>query len=339
MTVDVERIGKLGDLPLYIVNLKNRHGMRVRLLNYGATVMRIYLPKNSPNESENVVLSFKDAQSYITERHYLGSIVGRVAGRLPTYLWKRGERLIALDVNEGKTHKHGGSHGLDRQVFSLGKLTNNGVSFIYLDRAGNNGYPGNLKLTVRYVLNDNDQLKCTISARTDEPTLFNPTNHTYFDLDGEGVPVTGQRLTIMADLYQPVSVRGVPERGWHAVSGTPFDLRKEVLLSDVLGSNDSQILRVGGINHAFLINQVADAAVRLRSTDKNRTLTMITDAPAVVIYSGNHFPVSRQITKFLKYGGLTMEAQVAPEVGDDWSDIVLEPGERFERNIQWTFEY
>lgn len=336
MTVQIEHIENDLQADFCEVTLENGNGVRLVLLNLGACIERIELPTKSGYQ--NVVLSLPSPESYLQNRTYFGSTVGRVAGRLPTDQWRHGSENIQLDNNDRRRHKHGGNEGLDRCFFNLQRVGNQRVVFSYLDPDGHNGYPGNLATTVTYTLDDTDALTCLITGVTDQMTLFNPTNHTYFTLDGPGSDILHDSIMVAADYYQPLTKELTPSHGWVSVDKSPFDLQTHPSLSNVLSSSDAQVRLVDGLNHAFLLNQSAPLAVTLSSPINHRQIDMITDAPAVIIYSGNHFQTNTG-NQVPKYGGITMEAQVAPEANDDWSDITLMPGITFKRNITWHFSY
>jgi aldose 1-epimerase len=169
--------------------------------------------------------------------------------------------------------------------------------------------------------------------------LWNPTNHCYFALDGVGTDITQQQVMVSALCYQPNEADMLPTQGWQPLVGTPFDLRKPTQLNQVLRDQHEQIQRCGGLNHAFLLDHEAEKSVVLASTLSKRQITMKTDAPSVILYSGNHFNNDGVVPDVPKWGGLTMEAQVAPEINSDWSDIALAPNTISERNVAWHFDY
>lgn len=337
MTVSIEQCGAFADEMLYEVTLKNHHGLSVSLINYGASIKSILLP--SANGLENILVGLPKVSDYLTSQTYFGATVGRVAGRLPQTTWQFNGHAQQLADNDGGRHKHGGQFGLDRQIFSIKAAGQNFVNFETIDRAGYNGYPGNLTVEVTYRLDEADTLSVSITGRSDAWTLWNPTNHSYFALDGVGVDIGQQELTVSALCYQPVEADMLPKQGWQPLVGIPFDLRKPTELNQVLHDQHDQIQRCGGLNHAFLLDHEAENSVVLASTLTNRRITMKTDAPSVILYSGNYFDHNGVVPTVPQWGGLTMEAQVAPEISSDWSDIALAPNTVSERNIAWHLDY
>lgn len=337
MTVSIEQCGVFADQKLYEVTLKNQHGLTVSLINFGASIKSILLP--SANGLVNILVGLPEVSDYLKSRTYFGATVGRVAGRLPQTIWQFGGHNQQLADNDNGRHKHGGESGLDRQVFDIKTIGHSSVTFETIDPTGHNGYPGNLSVNVTYRLDEDDTLSVSITGRSDAWTLWNPTNHCYFALDGVGTDITQQQVMVSALCYQPVEADMLPTQGWQPLTGTPFDVRKPTDLNQVLHDQHEQIQKCGGLNHAFLLDHEAENSVVLASTINNRRITMKTDAPSVILYSGNHFNHDGVVSDVPKWGGLTMEAQIAPEINSDWSDIALAPNTFSERNIAWHFDY
>ncbi|WP_461218087.1 aldose epimerase family protein [Lapidilactobacillus salsurivasis] len=336
MTVRLANFGSQNGRSLYAITIENDNGVRVTIINYGAAIWRLEVPSNQGHE--NIILSLPKIEDYLNQRTYFGAIVGRVAGRLPMAVWKIGGRSVSLENNDSGRHKHGGTEGLDRRIFSIQSLGDNSVTMRLLDSDGNNGYPGNMIISVTYKLTDNDILQLHIEGLTDKLTLFNPTNHTYFSLDGPGTNILDQDIAVNSSYIQPVNQNNTPVSGWTSVAESVFDLKRPNSLRKILTSQNQQIKLVGGLNHAFLLDSSAGDAVTLMSRRNCRQVTLQTDAPAVVIYTGNHFRES--LTSAIPHwGGIALEAQVAPEYDEDWSDISLLPGSMAERNIAWHFKY
>ena len=214
MDVSVEQYGQYQGQNLYELTLTNDQGMVVRLLNYGATLEKVLLPE--ADGLHNMVLSLPTREDYSKERNFLGGTVGRIVGRIRGHVWQHGDVKVDLPMNEGKNHIHGGDDGLDRQVYNFRTeqtATTASASFTFVDPAGHNGYPGNLKLQVTYTLTNANALQYRVDALSDEETLFNPTNHTYFALD-QPATIDETVLTIPADAYKPLDAEHLPDQGW-----------------------------------------------------------------------------------------------------------------------------
>ena len=336
MDVSVEQYGQYQGQNLYELTLTNDQGMVVRLLNYGATLEKVLLPE--ADGLHNMVLSLPTREDYSKERNFLGGTVGRIVGRIRGHVWQHGDVKVDLPMNEGKNHIHGGDDGLDRQVYNFRTeqtATTASASFTFVDPAGHNGYPGNLKLQVTYTLTNANALQYRVDALSDEETLFNPTNHTYFALD-QPATIDETVLTIPADAYKPLDAEHLPDQGWQPVAGTVFDFRNGQKLGDVIHTRADQITSERGINHPFLLKNGKALAAKLQT--KNHTMTLVTTAPSVVVYTANHFDGTGVAHNIKQFDGVALECQYPPVSGSNLSAITLLPGEPFTLANTWTYE-
>ena len=336
MDVSVEQYGQYQGQNLYELTLTNDQGMVVKLLNYGATLEKVLLPE--ADGLHNMVLSLPTREDYSKERNFLGGTVGRIVGRIRGHVWQHGDVKVDLPMNEGKNHIHGGDDGLDRQVYNFRTeqtATTASASFTFVDPAGHNGYPGNLKLQVTYTLTNANALQYRVDALSDEETRFNPTNHTYFALD-QPATIDETVLTIPADAYKPLDAEHLPDQGWQPVAGTVLDFRNGQKLGDVIHTRADQITSERGINHPFLLKNGKALAAKLQT--KNHTMTLVTTAPSVVVYTANHFDGTGVAHNIKQFDGVALECQYPPVSGSDLSAITLLPGEPFTLANTWTFE-
>ncbi|AVW87195.1 aldose epimerase family protein [Lactobacillus acidophilus] len=310
------------------ITLENDAGMAVKVLNYGATLEKVLL------DGENMILSLNSPEDYSKERNFLGGTVGRIAGRVRAGQWKHGNEIHQLPLNDGDNHIHGGI-GTDMHVWDFRPSCDSEharVDLTLFDPDGNNDYPGNLKLHARYELDNENNLHYLLEAVSDKLTIFNPVNHTYFNL---GERAEDLNLQMNADYYLPVDEAGLPDRGMAEVAGTAFDFRKTKRIGDALNSDDSQIKLRNGLDHPFILNGNNPAA--LLSSNKHR-LIVKTNAPALVLYAGNHFNHTGIVNNIGQYDGITFEAQCPPAEGNDLGQITLLPFEKFKRTVDWKFE-
>lgn len=338
----VRKYGTMGDKDLCEITLINDNGVHVTILNYGATLERFEIPV--PTGLENIIMSLETPEDYAKERNFLGGTVGRVAGRIKDGLWKHGNEYTHFYLNDGKNSLHGGGKvGLDNRPWDFKTYYDDQqatAEFTLFDPDGANNYPGNMKIVTTYSLDNNDNLKYHISAFTDKATLFNPTNHTYFRLDGPHYDVNDLNLQINADYYVPVTDDTMPVDGIKKVDNSVFDFRKPKRLGDVVTSKDEHQIKVrNGLDHPFILNGKSPAAVLTSTRNKNRKLIMTTDAPSVVVFSANTFNHQGATRNLGEHDGVTLEAQVAPENGYDLDAFVLMPGEEFSRTVNWKVEY
>ena len=310
------------------ITLENDAGMAVKVLNYGATLEKVLL------DGENMILSLNSPEDYSKERNFLGGTVGRIAGRVRAGQWKHGNEIHQLPLNDGDNHIHGGI-GTDMHVWDFRPSCDSEharVDLTLFDPDGNNDYPGNLKLHARYELDNENNLHYLLEAVSDKLTIFNLVNHTYFNL---GERAEDLNLQMNADYYLPVDEAGLPDRGMAEVAGTAFDFRKTKRIGDALNSDDSQIKLRNGLDHPFILNGNNPAA--LLSSNKHR-LIVKTNAPALVLYAGNHFNHTGIVNNIGQYDGITFEAQCPPAEGNDLGQITLLPFEKFKRTVDWKFE-
>ncbi|KRN23366.1 aldose epimerase family protein [Lacticaseibacillus camelliae] len=331
MSIQMHKYGTLRGEPLYEFILTNQAGMAVHLLNYGATLARVVVP--TAHGPLDQILTLPSIADYAKERNFLGGTVGRVVGRLPGHVWHRAGGDVTLLAGEGDNAIHGGPEGSDTQVFTARyqeSETGDQVTFTLLDPAGHNCFPGNVKTTVTYTLHANNTLTFALHAVTDEETLYNPTNHVYFALDGLTAGIDDATLTLAADHYAPLDDHHLPSSGWAPVAGTPFDFRSGAKLGDRM----PQVLDEQGFDHPFLIKK-AQAVLLTGKTGRKMALT--TTAPAVVMYTANHFDHSGIAHNIGAHSGVALEAQIAPPSGQDWSSITLLPGEPYDLETSWRF--
>lgn len=322
--------------------LENDNGMQVKLLNYGATIEQILLPAKN-GKKENVIMSLPSPQDYSKERNFLGGTVGRIVGRVRKGQWKHGNQILQLPLNDGNNHIHGGT-GIDTMVWDA-RLTLNQeagfalITFSLFDPDGHNGYPGNMHIEASYDLDNDNTLSYNIYAVSDQLTLFNPTNHIYFRLDGPKSNVEDLELQINADYYLPLDQESLPYQGMKAVDNTVFDFRKPTKLATVLNSNDPEILREHGLNHPFILNAGFENIAKIISHKNKRQMTMSSNAPSVVVYTANHFNHSGIAQSLGQFDGITLEAQVPPAPNSNLGAITLVPGDSFNRQTSWHFDF
>lgn len=328
MKTKFTKYGVKDNKDLCEITLTNSQGTEVKVLNYGATLEKVLI------DSENMILSLNEPIDYSKERNFLGGTVGRICGRVRLGQWKHGREIYQLPQNDGENHIHGGL-GTDTRVWDFKLFSDENIARVDLylfDPDGRNNFPGNMKLHASYSLDEENNVCYNLEATSDRLTIFNPANHTYFTL---GDRAKNLNLRINADYYLPVAEDGLPVDGMAEVKGTAFDFTNSKKIAEALDSNDSQIQLRNGIDHPFILNGNKPAAIL---TSKNHKMTMTTNAPAVVVYTANHFNHTGVASNIGQYDGVTLEAQCPPSSSTDLGEITLLPYEKFERKICWTFE-
>jgi aldose 1-epimerase len=331
--------------------LTNANDMEVRIITYGGTITSVRVPDRSGNVT-NVVLGFDNLSDYETRSPYFGCITGRYANRIARARFTLDSQEYQLEANDGLNALHGGVEGFDNQVWEAESIESNGevgVSLRYLSPDGEEGYPGNLAATVVYTLTNDNSLRIDYSAVTDKPTVINLTNHTYFNLGGEGTgDVYDHVLWINADRYTPVNETLIPTGELASVEGTPFDFRIAKPLHPGQRSNHEQIVIARGYDHNFVLNRedLTDnsmmLAARISDPTSGRVLEVWTMEPGLQFYAGNFLDGTLVGTGghlYRQSDGFALETQHFPDSPNqpDFPSTVLRPGETYETTTIYRF--
>lgn len=272
------------------ITLKNKNGMEVTLISIGATIQAIKVPDKS-GRVDDVVLGYDSLDGYLTkEDPYFGAVVGRYANRIAKGHFQLDRHEYKLAINNGPNSLHGGATGFDKRVWDVKESGANHVTFHYLSPDGEEGYPGNLSVTVTYTLTDNNELKIEYTATTDKDTVLNISNHSYFNLAGQGNgDVLKHQVMINADRFTPVDKNLIPTGELKPVAGTPFDFRKPTVMGARINEKDRQLEYGRGYDHNFVLNDSGKTrlAARVIEFTSGRTLEVLTDQPGLQFYTGN----------------------------------------------------
>jgi aldose 1-epimerase len=344
MTVSRAPFGATPDgAAVNLFTLKNNHGVEVRAMSYGATIISIRTPDRQ-GHLEDVVLGFDGFDPYLTKARYFGTVVGRYGNRIAAGRFMLDGTPVQLAVNSGTNHLHGGVRGFDKIVWhaeTFDRDGSSGVVFTYTSPDGEEGYPGTLKTTVTYTLTARDELILEYGATTDKATPVNLTNHTYFNLAGRGHggDVLRHLLTLEADRYTPVDAALIPTGELAAVQGTPFDFRKPTAIGARIDADHEQLRRGGGYDHNFVLN--GGPALRqvalVTEPSSGRTLEVATTEPGVQFYSGNNLDAARN--GFARRAGFCLETQHYPDSPNhaNFPSTILRPGDTFKSTTVFTF--
>jgi aldose 1-epimerase len=244
------RTGEAVDL----FTLKNAHGMEAGITNFGAIVVSLKTPDRN-GKTADVVLGFDSLEGYLGDNPYFGAIVGRYGNRIAKGRFTLDGKEYKLATNNGPNALHGGVKGFNKVVWQAQPVGESGVKLTYVSKDGEEGYPGTLTTTVEYTLTDANELKISYFATTDKDTVLNLTNHSYFNLAGEGNgDILGHKMQIFADRFTPVDSTLIPTGELRAVAGTPFDFRQPHTIGERINSTDEQIKIGGGYDHNFVLN-------------------------------------------------------------------------------------
>jgi len=272
-----------------LFTLVNTGGVEARIMSYGGTLVSLRVPDRNGRLAD-VVLGFDDLGGYLGAKGYLGALIGRYANRIGKARFSLGGVDYPLAANEGENHLHGGRVGFDKVVWDA---TPAGPKLLlrHLSKDGEEGYPGNLAVEVGYTLRDDDALEIEYSATTDRDTVINLTQHSYFNLAGQGEGhILGHLATIDADELVPIDAGLIPTGAPRPVGGTPFDFTRETAIGARIDGDDVQLVRGRGYDHTWVVRGPAGQvrrAARVREPKTGRVLEVLTTEPGLQFYSGN----------------------------------------------------
>jgi aldose 1-epimerase len=332
------------------VELSNASGMTARIVTLGAAIQALSV-RDSQGRSADVVLGYKTAAEYLAKPQYFGVTVGRYANRIAKGKFTLDGKTYTLAVNDGPNHLHGGKQGFDKVLWTIDAVKSGSPASVvmsYTSRDGEEGYPGTLKVTATYSLNDKNELSIDYKATTDKPTIVNITNHAYFNLAGEGNDegIMGHRLMLAADAFTPVDSTLIPTGEKKPVAGTPFDLRKPTLIGARVRDGRDEQMRFGrGYDHNFVVNGAAGTmrlAARLEHPGSGRVMELLTTAPGVQFYSGNFLDgtsVGKSGHIYRQGDALCLEPQVFPDAPNQkgFPSARLDPGQTYSNSMILRF--
>lgn len=326
--------------------LRNMQGMQLSVISYGGIITSLTTPDKN-GKFTDVVLGYDNLQDYLDGTTFFGALIGRYGNRIAKGKFTLDDKQYQLSINNGENHLHGGAMGFDKrnwQVTAFKKPGSVGLILSLLSEDGDQGYPGNLAVQVIYTLNNNNELMIDYSAFTDQPTIVNLTQHTYFNLAGRG-DILNHRLQINADQYTPVDQGLIPDGRLLSVANTPFDFRQAKAIGSDIDDKDQQLSYGGGYDHNYILNKkkpgALQLAAKLTEPKSGRVLELMTTEPALQFYSGN-FLNGKDSGKGQKYefrSGLCLEPQHAPDSPNQASypSTVLRPGQKYQSKMVYRF--
>ncbi|MFI9030716.1 aldose epimerase family protein [Streptomyces sp. NPDC053560] len=324
-------------------------GTRLGVLSYGGIVQTLEIPDRHGRPA-NVSLGFDNLGDYLTAGTYFGALIGRYGNRIARGTFTLDGRTYRLPVNDGPNSLHGGDKGFDTRVWDVEPYAGNSGTGLTLRRVspdGEMGYPGTLTVRVDYVLDRRGDLRISYEATTDRATVVNLTNHTYFNLAGEGNgDVLGHTLRIAASRYTPVDETLIPTGELPKVAGTPFDFRRAKPIGQDIRKGDEQLVFGGGYDHNYALDKGvtarAEHAVTLADPVSGRTMDIATTEPGVQFYSGNGLDGTLRGTSGALYrqaDGLCLETQHFPDSPNrpTFPTTVLRPGRAYRTTTVHSF--
>ena len=323
--------------------LTNDHGLACKVITYGAAIIEMDLPDRE-GKFANVVLGCGTLKEYLKPAPYFGAVIGRVSNRIAKGHFTLDGKTYALTTNRGVDHAHGGFVGFDKVLWAAKPIaTPDGpaVEFHYFSKDGEEGYPGNLDVTITYLLSNRNLFQIDYVAKTDKPTLVNLTNHTYWNLAGHG-DVLGHVLMLNASHYTPVDDGHVPTGEIASVAGTPLDFTRP----KPIGRNLAELTgQPRGYDYNFVIDhsgRTPTLAARAFDPKTGRAMEIYTNQPGIQFYSGNFLDgtiVGREGEAYQQYGGFCLETQHFADAvhHPNFPSIVLRPGETYHTTTIYQF--
>lgn len=344
-TVEKRPFGQTADgqaVDLYA--LANAKGMRVEIITYGGIVRSLEVPDRSGRMAD-VVLGFDSLDGYLNEHPYFGALIGRYGNRIAKARFTLEGKEYKLAANNGPNSLHGGLKGFDKRVWTVkdhGGGDNAHLTLNYLSKDGEEGYPGNLDVTVTYTLTDDNELKIDYAAATDKTTVLNLTNHSYFNLSG-AENILDHELKINASDFTPVDAGLIPAGKPAPVAGTPFDFRDSTKIGARINDKHEQIERGKGYDHNFVLDGMGmRVAAEVYDPKTGRAIEVRTDQPGVQFYSGNFLDGTIKGKGGRVYGhrsGFCLETQHFPDSPNQPSfpTTTLLPGQKYETTTVYKF--
>ncbi|PYV05064.1 MAG: galactose-1-epimerase [Acidobacteria bacterium] len=327
-----------------LYTLTNAHGVEARITNYGGILVSLKAPDRN-GKLADVVLGFDGPEGYLKNNTpYFGAVIGRYGNRIAKGRFSLNGREYRLALNNGENHLHGGIKGFDKVVWGAREVKRGpALALNYVSKDGEEGYPGNLSVSVVYTLTDNNELKIEYSATADKATILNLTNHTYFNLAGEG-SILNHEVMINADRFTPVDQGLIPTGELRSVKGTPMDFTQPAAIGARIEQQDEQLLLGKGYDHNFVLNGGGAPALAARVYEpvSGRVLEVYTTEPGVQFYTGNFLDGSikgKGGQVYQRRYGFCLETQHFPDSPNkpDFPSTVLKPGEKYATTTIFKF--
>ena len=343
VTVKKSEYAKLPDGAVTMFTVTNAKGMEAKIITWGGVLVSLKTPDRKGTLAD-VVHGHDSLGDYRADTGtYFGALVGRYANRSGGAKFQLDGKTYKLPENDGANGLHGGTMGFDKRNWS-GREVPGGVELSYTSKDGEEGYPGTLKTIVTYTLTEENALRIHYTATTDKPTVVNMTNHTYWNLRGEG-DILNHLVTINADKYTPVDTGLIPTGELKDVTGTPFDFRKPMAPGARIKQADEQLKRGNGYDHNWVLNRTGkglELAGRVEETTTGRVLEVFTDQPGVQFYTGNFLNGSvkgKGGKPMNQRTALCLETQHYPDSPNKptFPTTTLKPGEKYDTTTEFRF--
>jgi len=329
--------------------LKNKNGVELNVITYGGRITSLKVP-NKNGELENVVLGHDTIEGYLrADNPFFGALIGRFGNRIANGKFTLNGEEYNLVTNDGSNHLHGGVKGFDRVIWTVTPIEgkeNSSIKLTYLSKDGEEGYPGNLEVTVIYTLTKDNSVEVAYQATTDKSSVVNLTQHAYFNLTGDfSKDILNHDVVIDADTYLPVDDTLIPTGEIRKVEGTPFDFISSKKIGKEINATNQQLKRGKGYDHCWVLN-VKNGEIRFVASaydaTSGRFMEVHSEEPAIQFYTGNFLDGSLPMPDGGTYGhrtGFCLETQHYPDSPNQESfpSTVLNPGETYSTKTIFKF--
>ncbi len=349
MSITAESFGEMPDgtaVDLYA--LRNAGGCEVRITNYGGIVVSLTVPDRE-GKLDDVVLGFETLGQYLAGSPYFGALIGRYGNRIGAARFTLDGVEYTLAANDAANSLHGGDRGFDKvlwQAKAIESEKEDSLELTYLSADGEEGYPGNLSVTVVYTWTGDNELRIDYTATTDRKTVLNLTHHSYFNLAGAGAGDNlAHEMLINADRFTPVDAYLIPTGELRGVAGTPMDFRQPTAIGERIDADDEQLALAGGYDHNWVLNGADGSpapAARVHEPTTGRIMEVLTTEPGIQFYAGNFLDGS-QVGKggraYPYRSAFCLETQHFPDSPNrpEFPSTVLGPGETYRQTTVYRF--
>jgi len=345
MTNNATPFGEVDGKAITLYTLHNAKGAEAKIMNYGGLVQSLSMPDRA-GKFDDIVLGYDNLAGYLKDTPYFGALVGRYGNRIGGGKFTLDGQTYTLATNNGPNSLHGGLKGFDKVVWNVVKATANSLELQYTSKDGEEGFPGNLKVTAVYTLTDDNALRLNFTSTTDKPTVLNLTHHSYFNLAGQGNgDILGHEVYINSDKTTPVDKVLITTGEFAPVDGTPFDFRKPTAIGARVNDPDPQLQYGPGYDHNWVITKPAGQLglmARVYEPKTGRVLEVSSDEPGLQFYVGNFLDgtiTGKSGKVYQRRTAFCMEPQHFPDSPNkpNFPSVVLRPGQTFKNTIIYKF--
>ncbi len=345
-TIQKSDFGKTADgTAVSLYTLTNSKGMEARIITYGGAIVSLKTPDRT-GKMGDVVLGYDNLAGYTGGKAFFGALVGRYANRIAHGQFSIDGKPYNVPKNDGENALHGGVRGFDKRVWTARALPDGALELTYVSQDGEEGYPGKLTASVTYTLTDQNALRIHYAAVADKPTVVNLTNHSYFNLKGDG-DILGHLVTLNADVFTPVDAGLIPTGELKSVDGTPFDFRRARTPGERINQADEQLKIGKGYDHNWILNRTPGVSLGLAARVEEagvsgRIMEIYTDQPGIQFYTGNFLDGSEKGKDGKVYNhrsGFCFETQHYPDSPNHpkFPSTLLRPGQKYETTTEFRF--